>query len=147
VTDGAAAVILAAGDTAGELCERPAWIRAIEHRMECHAPGARDLARSRSLQSAAQAAGVHDRKVDFAELHAPFTFQEVIARDALQLEAGVNVNPSGGALAANPVMAAGLIRVGEVAARIFKGQGDRAVATATQGPCLQQNLVCVLEGA
>ena len=25
-------------------------------------------------------------------------------------------------------------------------RGDRAVAHATQGPCLQQNLVCVLEG-
>jgi hypothetical protein len=26
------------------------------------------------------------------------------------------------------------------------GKGDRAVAHATQGPALQQNLVCVLEG-
>jgi len=26
------------------------------------------------------------------------------------------------------------------------GEGDRAVAHATSGPCLQQNLVCVLEG-
>jgi acetyl-CoA acetyltransferase len=147
VTDGAAAIILAAGDTARGLCERPAWIRGIEHRVECHSPGARDLTRSSSLKDAAQAAGVHADKIDFAELHAPFTFQEVIARDALALASGVDVNPSGGALAANPVMAAGLIRIGEAAARISQGQGDRAVATATQGPCLQQNLVCVLEGA
>jgi len=43
-------------------------------------------------------------------------------------------------------MAAGLVRIGEAAQRIAAGRGDRAVAHATQGPCLQQNLVCVLEG-
>ena len=32
------------------------------------------------------------------------------------------------------------------ALRIARGDGDRALAHATQGPCLQQNLVCVLEG-
>ena len=56
------------------------------------------------------------------------------------------MNPSGGALAANPMMSAGLIRIGESARRIWSGDADRAVAHATSGPCLQQNLVCVLEG-
>ena len=46
----------------------------------------------------------------------------------------------------NPIMAAGLIRIGELAQRITAGDGDRGVAHATSGPCLQQNLVCVLEG-
>jgi len=59
----------------------------------------------------------------------------------------VSINPSGGALCANPMMTAGLIRIGEAATRITNGEGDRAVAHATSGPCLQQNLVCVLEGA
>jgi acetyl-CoA acetyltransferase len=58
----------------------------------------------------------------------------------------VSVNPSGGALAANPMMSAGLIRIGEAAQRIWSGEADRAVAHATSGPCLQQNLVAVLEG-
>ena len=58
----------------------------------------------------------------------------------------VVINPSGGPLAANPLMSAGLIRIGEAASRIRAGQADRAVAHATSGPCLQQNLVCVLEG-
>ncbi|MGD0883059.1 MAG: lipid-transfer protein, partial [Acidimicrobiales bacterium] len=35
---------------------------------------------------------------------------------------------------------------GEAASRIAAGHADRAVAHATSGPCLQQNLVCVLEG-
>jgi len=55
------------------------------------------------------------------------------------------VNPSGGALCANPLMATGLIRFGEVAARIHRGEAGRGLAHATSGPCLQQNLVAVLE--
>ncbi len=81
-----------------------------------------------------------------AELHAPFTHQELILRDALGLDDGARINPSGGALGANAMMAAGLIRVGEAATRLAAGDAQRAVAHATSGPCLQQNLVCVLEG-
>ena len=43
-------------------------------------------------------------------------------------------------------MAAGLIRMGEAARRVRDGSADRALAHATSGHCLQQNLVCVLEG-
>jgi hypothetical protein len=43
-------------------------------------------------------------------------------------------------------MTAGLTRIGEVAQRILDGEAGRGVAHATSGPCLQQNLVCVLEG-
>lgn len=146
VTDGAAAMVIAAGDLARRLCERPAWIRGIEHRIEAQALGARDLARSVSTAAAAAAAGVGDDKVDVAEIHAQFSHDELILRDALGLHDRVQINPSGGALCANPLMAAGLIRVGEVAQRIWSGEADRGVAHATQGPCLQQNLVCVLEG-
>ncbi|MFJ6725231.1 thiolase domain-containing protein [Streptomyces sp. NPDC091281] len=146
VGDGAAAVVLAAGDRARELCERPAWIRGIDHRIEAHSLGVRDLTDSPSTRLAAERAGAFDRPVDTAELHAPFTSQEVVLRKALKLGDDVLVNPSGGPLAAHPVMAAGLIRVGEAAARIHRGASDRALAHATSGPCLQQNLVAVLEG-
>jgi len=146
VGDGAAAVILAADDTARALCPRPAWIRGIDHRIEAHALGVRELTDSPSTRLAAEHAGAFERPVDTAELHAPFTSQEVVLRKALRLDDTVTVNPSGGALAANPVMAAGLIRLGEAAARIHRGSSDRALAHATSGPCLQQNLVAVLEG-
>ncbi|MPY48542.1 thiolase domain-containing protein [Streptomyces acidicola] len=146
IGDGAAAVILAAGERARELCPRPAWIRGIDHRIEAHGLGLRDLTDSPSARLAAEKAGALERPVDTAELHAPFTSQEVILRKALRLDDEVTVNPSGGALAANPVMAAGLIRIGEAAARIHRGESDRALAHATSGPCLQQNLVAVLEG-
>ncbi|MEU8888476.1 thiolase domain-containing protein [Streptomyces sp. NPDC048442] len=146
IGDGAAAVILAAGDLARELCARPAWIRGMDHRIEAHSLGVRDLTDSLSARLAAERAGAYELPVDTAELHAPFTSQEVVLRKALRLGDEVTVNPSGGALAANPMMAAGLIRIGEAAARIHRGESDRALAHATSGPCLQQNLVAVLEG-
>ncbi|MEV0208918.1 thiolase domain-containing protein [Streptomyces sp. NPDC050788] len=146
IGDGAAAVVLAAGERARELCERPAWIRGIDHRIEAHGLGVRDLTDSPSARLAAEKAGAFERPVDTAELHAPFTSQEVVLRKALRLGEDVRVNPSGGALAANPLMAAGLIRLGEAAAAIHRGDSDRALAHATSGPCLQQNLVAVLEG-
>jgi acetyl-CoA acetyltransferase len=58
----------------------------------------------------------------------------------------VKVNPSGGPLTANPMMATGLSRIAEAARAIQRGDGKRAVAHATSGQPLQQNLVCVLEG-
>jgi acetyl-CoA acetyltransferase len=146
LTDGCAAVVLAAGDKAYEWCERPAFITGIDHRIETHSVGARDLTGSPSTALAGQKAGVGAKAVDRAELHAPFAHQELILTEALGLGDGVVVNASGGALAANPMMSAGLIRIGESARAIWSGAADRAVAHATSGPCLQQNLVCVLEG-
>jgi acetyl-CoA acetyltransferase len=146
ISDGAAAIVLAADDLARSVSRRPAWIAGIDHRIEPHDLGVRDLTRSPSTELAAQRAGLGRGVVEVAELYAPFTHQELILRRAMGLGEQVRINPSGGALAANPVMATGLIRIGEAAARIWDGSASRAVAHATSGPCLQQNLVCVLEG-
>jgi acetyl-CoA acetyltransferase len=143
VTDGAAAIVLATGDKARELCERPAWIRGVDHRIEAHALGARDLGRSESAELAGRKAGVRD--IEVAELHAQFSHEELILREALGLGDDVRVNPSGGPLAANPVMATGLIRIGEAAGWIHRGEANRTLAHASSGPCLQSNLVCVME--
>ena len=66
----------------------------------------------------------------------------------LRREAGladdVTINPSGGALASNPMSSAGGIRVGEAARRIWAGESDKALAHATSGPALQQNFMCTL---
>jgi acetyl-CoA acetyltransferase len=145
VTDGVAVIVLAAGDRARELSENPVWIRGIDHRIDSQTLGSRDLSVSPSTQLAGQKAGV-TADVDIAELHAPFSHQELIISEALGLdETRTRINPSGGALASNPVMVAGLVRVGEAATRLAAGEGRTAVAHATSGPCLQQNLVCVLE--
>jgi len=146
ITDGAAAIVLAAGDVARSKVERPAWIRGIDHRIEPIHLGLRDLTVSESTRIAAEKAGVADGAVDVAEVHAPFSHQELILREAMAIGDATSVNPSGGALSANPMMTAGLVRIGEVASRISSGDAGRGVAHATSGPCLQQNLVCVLEG-
>jgi acetyl-CoA acetyltransferase len=146
ISDGASGVLLAAGERARALCRRPAWIRGIEHVCEPLELGVRDLTRSRSTEIAAHRAGVGRDALDVAELSAPFTHQEILVERALALGSRTRINPSGGALAGNPMMAVGLSRIGECARRISEGDADRAVAHATSGPCLQQNLVCVLEG-
>jgi acetyl-CoA acetyltransferase len=145
ITDGAAAIVLAAGDLARRVSKRPAWIRGIDHRIDPHHLGMRDLTTSSSTALAAKNAGAAGRTFDVAELHAPFTHQEIILRNAIGLNGATAINPSGGALAANPMMAAGLIRIGEAAQRIIHGDARTAVAHATSGSCLQQNLVCVME--
>ncbi|HEV3234978.1 MAG TPA: thiolase domain-containing protein [Candidatus Dormibacteraeota bacterium] len=145
VSDAAAAVVLAAGEKARQAARRPAWIAGIDHRIEAHSLGARDLAHSPSTVLAAEGAGAFDGPVEVAELHAPFSHQQLLLKEALRLDDAVDINPSGGALAANPVMAAGLVRIGEAAARVMDGGAQRVLAHATSGPCLQQNLVCVME--
>jgi acetyl-CoA acetyltransferase len=146
ITDGTAAIVLAAGDTARRLTKNPVWIRGIEHRIEAHSLGVRDLAVSDSTTAAAQAAGANDGPVDVAELHAQFSHEELILAEALGLGGTTPINPSGGPLQANPVMSAGLTRIGEVAKRIAAGEAGRGIAHAASGPCLQQNMVVVLEG-
>ena len=68
LSDSAAAVVLAAGDSAKKLVKRPAWIRGIDHRTEPHALGQRDLTASPSAKLAAEKAGVGEGKIDLAEL-------------------------------------------------------------------------------
>ncbi|MGH3520691.1 MAG: thiolase domain-containing protein [Haloechinothrix sp.] len=144
ITDGAAVLILAAEDRAREIVERPAVITGIEHRVDSPVLGARDLTRSPSTEAAGHAADATG--IEVAELHAPFTHQELILRDALGLDEAVRISPSGGVLAGNPMFAAGLARIGEAAQRILTGEASKVLAHATNGPLLQQNLVAVMEG-
>lgn len=147
ITDGAAAIVLAAGDKARELCENPAWITGFEHRIESGVLGSRDLTRSASTTASTCAATGDDMPaVDVAEIHAPFTHQHLILTEAMRLPSKTKVNPSGGALAANPMFVAGLERIGFAAQHIFNGSAGRVLAHATSGPALQQNLVAVMEG-
>ena len=146
VGDGAAVVIIASAARARELCERPAWISGFAHQVDSGSLGARDLLAVPSAAGAASAAGAYDGAVDVAELHAPFSHQELLLREALGLGDGVAVNPSGGALCGNPMFAAGLARIGLAARAVMSGRAGRALGHATSGPALQQNLVCVLSG-
>jgi acetyl-CoA acetyltransferase len=70
----------------------------------------------------------------------------LILAEAIGLSDSTQVNPSGGALAANPMFVAGLERIGFAAEHIWNGSAGRVLAHATSGPALQQNLVAVMEG-
>ena len=152
VGDGAAVVIIASAARARELCERPAWISGFAHQVDSGSLGARDLLAVPSAAGAMSAAlggsgvPVDVAPIEVAELHAPFSHQELLLREALGLGDGVAVNPSGGALCGNPMFAAGLARIGLAARAVMSGRARRALGHATSGPALQQNLVCVLSG-
>jgi acetyl-CoA acetyltransferase len=143
VTDGAAAIVLAAGDRAREANANPAWITGIAHNVDPLQLGARDLTTSPSTRLAA--AGLDLAGLAVAELHAPFSHQELILRHELGLADDVRINPSGGALAGNPMFTAGLTRIGEAAAQIWSGRATKTLGHATSGPLLQQNLLCLME--
>jgi acetyl-CoA acetyltransferase len=145
ISDGACAMIICTIEKAEEWGKPYAIIKGIDHRIETHHIGSRDLSRSVSTEIAGEAVGVKNGKVDVAELYAPFSHQEIILKKALGLGDDTVINPSGGVLAGNVMMASGLSRIGEVAMRIIRGEITRGVAHATSGPCLQQNLVTVLE--
>jgi acetyl-CoA acetyltransferase len=144
VSDGAAALVLAAGERARRHRERPAWITGVAHRIDPQGLGERDLTAVPSASAAAEAAGLPD-DLDVAELHAPFTHQELLLRAALGLDGRVRINPSGGALCGNPMFSAGLARIGAAAEQVMSGRARKAAGHATSGPALQQNLICVLE--
>jgi len=145
VSDGAAAVVIATVEQAREWGVPYAVISGIDHCIETHHIGMRDLTDSVSTRKAASNAGVHKGPIDVAELYAPFSHQEIILSRALELKNTTAINPSGGVLAGNLMMASGLSRIGEVFNRIIGGEAKRGVAHATSGPCLQHNLVAVLE--
>jgi acetyl-CoA acetyltransferase len=145
VAVGAAAVVLAADDAARAV-ERAAWIGGIEQRVETSGLGARDLTRSVSTELAAERLGVRGGHLDVLEVHAPFSHQELVLVDAIGATGVASLNPSGGVLPADPLMVSGLIRLGSAAQTVLDGDADRALGHATNGPCLQHNLLCLLEG-
>jgi acetyl-CoA acetyltransferase len=148
VSDGAAAIVLAADEKALTACSDaagPAWITGFAHFTDGLSFGSRDLTTAPSAASAGRAAGAAG--VTVAELHAPFSHQELILRRELGLGDDVAVNPSGGALCGNPMFSSGLIRIGEAAQRVREGTAGKALGHATSGPLLQQNLVCVMEAS
>ena len=140
ISAGAAAVVLSVN--------RPGVrISGIEQRFDTHALGARDLSSSPSITAASAALGLRGSTLDVLEVHASFSHQEQIVVDAIGARHVGSLNPSGGALAADPIMVTGLLRVIEAANAAGRREAVRTVAHATNGPCLQHNLLCLLEAS
>jgi len=61
-------VLIARGPRAREICEKPVWIRGIDHRIESRYLGMRDLTDSPSSRAAARKPGLDPAALDLAEL-------------------------------------------------------------------------------
>lgn len=185
ITDGCCAMLLMSEDAVQRYGLKPAWIRGVGFCTDTHYLGHRDLTAIESAHSAAarayKMAGITAprQEIDVAEIHEPFSFQELMLIEAFGFcekgEAGdfvssgvtratgaLPVNLSGGALSANPIFAAGLIRLAEAASQITGQRAGQlpqpravaraveprtALAHATSGLALQSNIVYVLGSA
>jgi acetyl-CoA C-acetyltransferase len=151
-SDGACAVLVAAGDDARSLARRPAWIHAAvtAHDQQYMGDSPKRLAEMRSLLEARKKgyayAAIDDpvRDFDVAEIYEPATYAELAMYECLgfcekggggrfidagvpEMEGALPVNPSGGVLSTNPVGATALIRVGEAALQVMGEAGERQV--------------------
>lgn len=147
ISDGAAAVVLANEKVASKSTDRPAWIRGIAYCCEADNAPERSLLLSEPLAIAARqvyrAAGITNprRQFDLIEVQEPYTcFElsyyeslgicapgeaaELIRSGATNVDGDIPVNPSGGCMGANPIGAAGLIRLIEAAAQVMGKAGD-----------------------
>ena len=166
--DGAVAVLLAGKDVARQIGGRQVWITGLGSAIDQHFIAARDLsalpAAAFAAQNAYRMAGVSGpQEFDILEVSAGSTVGELMVLEALGLAEpghGIElyadggsgaVNPSGGALPADVVMASGLIRLHEVASQLG-GRSDhapedarRGLAHASGGLGMQNHCVITLE--
>ena len=181
ISEGAAALVLVkekkALDIARRTGKKPVWLLGMGHAQDSFSLGVRDLTKAKSAEIAAKRAfklaGIKKplKEIHAAEIYEPFGFQELMMYEALgfcksgdgarlveekvtDFGGALPVNPSGGALCANPIHATGLIRIIEAAAQIagragrhqLKKKVKRAIATSTNGPAMQGSAVFVLGG-
>jgi acetyl-CoA C-acetyltransferase len=175
VTDGACAVVLADGPLARSMGVRPAWITGLGYYADPYSPGARELYKAGSARRASrrayEMAGIFDpfSELDVLEVSEYYAYQELMLYEALGLcgdgegaellDSGdtgpggsTPVNPSGGALCANPLVATGLVRLVEAAAQVTDRAGDlqvegsmKALAHAGGGFAMQSAACMIVE--
>jgi acetyl-CoA C-acetyltransferase len=174
-SDGACALVLASEEKARKITDNPVWIEGVGCCQDFYLRD-RDLLKLGSLEKAArdayEMAGVRDplTELDLFEVSEKFAHEELMIYEALGLcrrgkgkillekgltekDGEVPVNPSGGALGADPVCATGLVRIVEAAKQI-RGEADgyqisgahKALAHGQFGICAQKNWVFILGG-
>jgi acetyl-CoA C-acetyltransferase len=176
ISDGAAAIIIANEEIAARTKKKPVWVKGVAHCCEEYFLGDRRLSDPVALQDAARRAyamaGITDpmAEIDVAEVLEPFSYMEPLWLEGLGfckpgegahlIEKGITtmggrlpVNPSGGALSANPILVAGLARLIEATLQVRGEAGDRQVKNAAtalahgfNGPCGQSHCVWIMGG-
>ncbi len=174
VSDGAAAIIIAGEEVASRCRTKPVWVKGVAHCCEDYFLGDRDLAYPVALRNAAHRAytmsGIKSpvEEIDVAEVLEPFSYMEPLWLEGLDfcapgsggqmIDKGITVmggklpvNPSGGALSANPILVAGLARLIEATLQVRGDAGMRqvkdvnmALAHGFNGPCGQSHCVWIV---
>jgi acetyl-CoA C-acetyltransferase len=162
--DGAVAMLLAVESVARKLSDAPVWITGMGSSMDSQflserAPGELEACKT-AANGALRRSGRKDVKsFDLAEISATSSAEEAMVVEALGLaERGkavgayggsVDINPSGGALPADPIMATGLVRLHEAATRLSGRVADStatsALVHASGGIGMQTHSVFTLE--
>jgi acetyl-CoA C-acetyltransferase len=149
-SDGACAMVLAAGDALGSPAAPPAWVIATAMRSEPTMFAGRDevnpLAGRECAADLYRQAGIRDprREIDVAEVYVSFSWFEPMWMEnlgfaperegwrmtlsgATAMNGDLPVNPSGGVLSSNPIGASGMLRFAEAAMQVRGQAGEHQV--------------------
>ncbi len=164
--DGAVAVLLASEQVARRVTDRPVWITGMGAAMDSHfladrAPGELEACRAAANMAMKRAGITAVSSIGLAEVSGASAAGEAMviealgfaprghAVDAYSEGATVAINPSGGALPADPIMATGLVRLHEASSRLtgrLGGDvGSRAIVHGAGGLGMQNNCVFIVE--
>jgi acetyl-CoA C-acetyltransferase len=165
--DGALAMLLGSAEVARKLPGKPVWITGMGAAIDEHSLGAREPgsfpACAVAAATAYRIADVDPSGVDLAEVSAQSVPGELMVLEALALAEGgagaslfsdgaLTVNPSGGSLPADPVMATGLARLHEAGLQLSGqagsnqlGRAESAIVHGSGGLGMQNHCVAVLE--
>ncbi|MHA1607654.1 MAG: thiolase family protein [Candidatus Freyarchaeota archaeon] len=156
---GACALVIAEENMAVRITDMPIWIDGISWSVDTYHVGSKELAELAQVSTAAQRAykmaGIDDpvRQLDLAEVHDATAFHELMEYEALGfcgkgegarlVKEGVTamsgelpVNPSGGALCADPYPATGLVRVAEAVLQL-RGEADKRQVSEAETALVQ----------
>lgn len=166
--DGAVAVLVTVEEVAHRVTPRPVWITGFGTSMDSQMIARREPGRLPALEvassTALRRAGLSGaRDVDVVELSAGSVVGELLAVETLGLadpgkgatafgaDGRPSINPSGGGLPADPVMATGLVRLAEASTQLAGRAGpdrpmaERALVYGASGVGLQNHCVFTLE--
>ena len=149
-SDGACAMVFAREEIARDVCDRPAWVKAVSAVAEgvnySHRDWSDPIALTRAARTAYEQAGIGNprEELDVIEIYDAFSFQEMIWSEGLMIcgpgeggklvDEGVTymdgdlpINPSGGVLSTNTIGATAMMRQVEAALQVMGRAEKRQV--------------------
>ncbi len=155
ISDGAAAMVLASGDVAKKLTDKPVQVigvgQASSGGLSTQEDFSRPIAREMSVARAYKMAGLTPKDIDVCELHDCFTIAEIVATEGLgffefgkgafavengetKINGTITINPSGGLKSkGHPVGATGIAQGYEIVNQLRENCGPRQVDGARIG--------------